>query len=504
MQPTRRGWAAIALAVVLAVIAVVFARPLVLVGTALVGAWVLATQYRFVRDLERTVASLSVVQSSARTGVRTGDETQVTLAATRECETALSLEITAGLPVAATTSEPIAVALDPADDHGDRVQSVAWPVAGQHAFDEATVVATDGLFCETVTLGTTPTVTVEPPTPQAIHVGEGGDRVAASYGTHRAGRTGTGIEPAELREYVAGDAGKRIDWKATARLTTPYVREYEAETDRQTLLVVDHRASLATGTRAGTKLEHLREVALAIAGVARQFTDPLGLVTVGDGGITSRSDVASPAANYDAIRRQLLELEPTSAGNSASEIADATPVNGPDRTRTAAAATGTKRGHVSHLYQRTNPADVQRSLADLEKTDDPFARTLRPFYADRQVYQERIAGDPLYGAVHTAMANSQDSAWTVICTDDSRPAELREAVKLARRDGNGVTVLLAPSVLYEPGGLADVERAYDRYVVFEEFRRELARMANVTALEVGPADRLSAVLEAGRAGGGRA
>jgi len=65
-------------------------------------------------------------------------------------------------------------------------------------------------------------------------------------------------------------------------------------------------------------------------------------------------------------------------------------------------------------------------------------------------------------------------------------------------------VLLAPSVLYEPGGLADIEQAYDRYVEFEQFRRELARIDNVTALEVGPTDRLSAVIEAGRSRGGHA
>ncbi|RZV10921.1 hypothetical protein BDK88_2132 [Natrinema hispanicum] len=90
------------------------------------------------------------------------------------------------------------------------------------------------------------------------------------------------------------------------------------------------------------------------------------------------------------------------------------------------------------------------------------------------------------------MTDARGSIWTVICTDDSRPAELRETVSLARQGGNEVLVLLAPSVLYEPGGLADIEQAYDRYVEFEEFRRELARIDNVTALEVGPTDRLSA------------
>jgi len=33
-----------------------------------------------------------------------------------------------------------------------------------------------------------------------------------------------------------------IDWKSTARLGEPYVRETEGETDRHTALLVDHRA----------------------------------------------------------------------------------------------------------------------------------------------------------------------------------------------------------------------------------------------------------------------
>lgn len=524
MYPTRRGWTAAALAVVLAVLAVVFARPLMLTGAALVGAWLLAHQYRFARDLEQTVESLSVVQAPARTAVQTGDEVPVTLAVTREVDTALTLEITAGLPVAATATRPFLVTLEPALEQANRTRPVAWPVAGRHSFDRATVAVTDGLFRETVTVGSRPTMTVEPPSPRAIHVGEGGDRISASYGSHDAGRTGSGIELAELREYVPGDMGSEIDWNATARHGTPYVREYEAETDRRTLLVVDHRASLATGLRAETKLDGLREVALVIAGAARRLNDPLGLVTVGDGGITSYRGMASSASNYGPVRHELLGLEPTDETDASSPTAisgrekppstdgtersssstDSAGARGSPHTNarsTAISASGTS---GSLLRRRTTPADVQRSLADLEGSNDSFARTLRPFYADRQVYRERIAEDPLYGAVQRGISGAKGSVWTVICTDDSRPAELRETVTLAQRGGRRVMVLLTPSVLYEPGGLADSERAYDRYVAFEEFRRELAQMGNVTVLEVGPADRLSALLEAGRSRGGRA
>ncbi|PGF17135.1 DUF58 domain-containing protein [Natrinema sp. CBA1119] len=528
MYPTRQGWTVAALAAVLAVLAVVFARPFVLAGAALVGAWLLAHQYRFGRDLERTVDSLSIDQSPARTSVRTGDEVPVTLAATRGAETALTLEIAAGVPVAADATNRLVLTLEPESERADRTRTIGWPVAGHHSFDGATVTATDGLFRETLTAGPRPTVTVEPPTPRTIHVGEGGDRTAASYGTHEAGRAGSGIELAELREYVPGDTGAEIDWKATARHTTPYVREYETETARQTLLVVDHRAALSVGPRTETKLEALREIALVIAGNARRLNDPIGLVTVGDDGITGSLDLASPAANYSSIRRRLLALEPTADGDATpataiSGRADATsasgsrdetsPSAGPsDAGASSAEAVATSpsagisggAGSASVARRRTTPAEVHRSLADLEGADDAFASTLRPFYADRRVYRERIVEDPLYAAVRKGIANAEGAVWSVICTDDSRPAELRETVALARRGGNEIMVLLAPSVLYEPGGLADVERAYDRYVEFEEFRRELARMDGVTALEVGPADRLSAVLEAGRTSGGRA
>jgi len=520
MYLTRRGWTVGALAAVLAVLAVVFARPIVLAGSAFLGAWLLAHQYRFTRDIERTVDSLSVVQSPARTTIRTGDEMPVTLTARRETETALSLEITAGLPVGTTTTEPIAVTLAPSVERADRTRTSRWPIAGRHSFDRATVTATDGLFSETVTVGTTPTVAVEPPSPRTIHVGEGGDRIAASYGSHETGQTGSGIELAELREYVPGDTEKQIDWKATARHGTPYVRDYEAETDRRTLLVVDHRASLATGSRAETQLEALREIALVIAGNARRLNDPLGLVTVGDDGITNHIGMASSVVNYGSVRRHLLELEATAADTT--PVATASRSDGPPTANATAASSSTIGSAETHesppsaetttspiarnatgrpvapRQDRPAPAAVRRSLDDLEGTDDTFARTLRPFYTDRQVYRERIAETPLYGAVQRTVTNTKGATWTVICTDDSRPAELHETVSLARRGSSEVTVLLAPAVLYEPGGLADLERAYDRYLAFEEFRRELAKLDGVTALEVGPADRLSAVLEAGR------
>ena len=77
----------------------------------------------------------------------------------------------------------------------------------------------------------------------------------------------------------------------------------------------------------------------------------------------------------------------------------------------------------------------------------------------------------------------------MIFTDDTNRREIREAVETARTDARGVTVFLAPTVLYEPGSLADLPAAYERYTEFETFRRELDRLADVDAFEVGPGQR---------------
>ncbi|QSW98248.1 DUF58 domain-containing protein [Haloterrigena alkaliphila] len=495
MYPTRRLWAVAGLAVFLAAFAVVTARPLLLGGAGLVGSWIAVRQYRFYRTLEETVDGLTVEQSIARTGVRTNDTVPVTLSATLEAPSPLVVAVEAELPTGTAADEPLALSLDASETGADRTIDVTWPVAGRHRFDEPTVTLTDGHLRETVSLGSTPVVTVEPRGPRTIHVGEGGDRIATAYGEHETGRLGGGIEPAELREYVPGDTADRIDWKATARLATPHVREYEAESDRQTLLVVDHRESLATGRPGETELDYLREVALATAASARRLGDPVGLRTVGDEGVTFSLEPATTPAAYDRIRRRLLDLEPT--------VDPSTPgghVDGVDRDRRRFG------GSTPRTVGGFTAADARSKLSALGDETDAFASTLRPFYATREGYRERIESDPLYGAVRAAHRDRTGGRWTILFTDDSRPAEVRETVKLARGNGNSVLVLLAPTVLYEPGGLADVEDAYDRYVEFEELRRDLSRIPRVTALEVGPRDRLSAVLSGGRvrARGGRA
>jgi uncharacterized protein (DUF58 family) len=487
MKATRRLWAIGGLAAVLAALAAVLGRALPLLGTVLLGAWVLSRQYLFYRESTALVSDLSVSQVPARTLIRTDETTAVTLTVTIDRPLTLDCTIQAGLPPATVSEGSETVSLDPGETAAETTVDVRWPVAGRHAFRQAHVTVRDGLFEQTVPVGETAAVTVQPRGPRNVHVGEGGDQALLAYGEHAADHPGSGVEPAELREYLPGDSASRIDWNATARLDTPYIREYEAETDQETLLVVDHRNTLAAGPPAETKLAYLREVALAFVDSAKGLDDPLGMVSVGDEGITSRFEPTTTTSHYNAIRRTLLGLEPTADAPTGPGVED---------------VSGAFRGLSQVSTVQGTMEGARDSLVALEGGRDQFSTTLRPFYDSQQYYRTHLEEQPLLGAVRATLARRSGQQVAIICTDDSNPRELRETATLAARNGGQALLLVAPTVLYETGTVRELEARYEQYVAFEELRRELSALDRVTALEVGPGDRLAAVLAAG--GGSRA
>jgi len=155
---------------------------------------------------------------------------------------------------------------------------------------------------------------------------------------------------------------------------------------------------------------------------------------------------------------------------------------------------GHDRSTGDHTPQYISSETIRHRAAVLQEDDTAFGKTLFPFFEDSDVYIEDIAEEPLFGATYQAGRWFRETTWTVIITDDNQRAEIRETVNLARRDNQHVLVFLTPRVLYEPGGLSDLDAAFKQYVKFEKFRRELNRMARVSAFEVAPGDRLDAVL----------
>lgn len=466
MRPTARFWTVAAVGGALGLWGIVLDAPSLLLGGAAVGGWLLATQYRFLRDVEAALSGLTVDLGVDETPILAEEETQVRLEARLAETTPVALRVSAPTPTGVGDELP-PLALD--ERHEVAVADLSWPVAGTFEFDAPRVTATDrhGLFTQTVAHGSSPSVVVEPRAPREIHVGRGGDETVTGFGDHDTGRTGSGLKPADVRAYVPGDTVRQIDWKATARLAEPHVREYEVETDRETRLFLDHRASMGEGPGGRTKLDYLRQVALAFVADAGRLSDSLGCYTVGGGGLTDVSDPSTADDHLAAIQRRLLSLAPTAA--------DARP----DR-----------------AY---SPAAARRRADRLAADGSRFATILRPYFQHQDPYVEQFDSEPLFTAVRRHQTTAETLGVTVLLTDDARRAELRETVRLARRTGGQVLVFLAPTVLYRPGGLGDLADAYDEYVEFEEFRRSLDALDRVTAYEVGPRDRLTAVLDAGRA-----
>lgn len=467
MEVTRRYWTAMAVGVLVGLWAIVLEQPVLLVSAALIGVWVVTRQYQFVTEAAATLAGATVTQTVDRTRVTAEETVLATLTVELPEPPDGQVEIVPAPPTGCV-ADPDRCTIATPDTETETVFDIQWPIAGQFSFAQPQVTITDslGLFTETYHTGTAPEVTVEPRAPREIHVGEGGNRIAAGFGAHDAGRSGSGLKPAELRKYVPGDTTDQIDWNATARLNEPYVREFEAETDLETLLVVDLRAKMATGHESETKLDFARQVALALAETAERLGDPLGLYTVGDEGLTSTLAPSTDERQYRTITDRLRALTVT---------------DDPQRQDT----------------DPNDPVQARRTAAALDG-ETPFEIAFSPFFSATETYVERLGEKPLFGAIRAADIRLDGTVRTVILTDDAHRTELREAIKLARSGSGEVAVFLTPTMLYTTDTLSDIDESYRAYADFESFRRELAALPRVSAFEVGPRDRLSTILAAGR------
>lgn len=94
-------------------------------------------------------------------------------------------------------------------------------------------------------------------------------------------RAGGGGEFEQLREYVAGDAFRDLEWKSSAKRQRPVTRVYETERSQLVLLAIDAGRMMATKLGTISKLDHAINAALLLAYVALRQGDRVGLVVFG-------------------------------------------------------------------------------------------------------------------------------------------------------------------------------------------------------------------------------
>ena len=104
-------------------------------------------------------------------------------------------------------------------------------------------------------------------------------RTQLHTGNQVARRVGGGIEFAELRPFVPGDVVRSIDWKATARRGSPWVRERHPERNTDVVLFLDTFSDVWTGS--ATTVERAVRATASIVGVYLEHRDRVGLVSFG-------------------------------------------------------------------------------------------------------------------------------------------------------------------------------------------------------------------------------
>jgi uncharacterized protein (DUF58 family) len=95
-------------------------------------------------------------------------------------------------------------------------------------------------------------------------------------------RIGEGRVFESLKEWVAGEDTRTIDWKATARRGKVMARQYEDERRQQVLLVIDAGRMLTAEVDGRPRLEAVVEAALHLAHSAVEHDDNIGLMVFAD------------------------------------------------------------------------------------------------------------------------------------------------------------------------------------------------------------------------------
>ena len=143
-----------------------------------------------------------------------------------------------------------------------------------------------------------------------------GDRRLQEIGIKTYQLRGQGTDFKQLSDYRTGDSVRYIDWRATARLAKPIVREFQDERDQCVMFLVDCGRRLRAEDRqsvAGTThFDQILNAVMLLTYVALKQGDAVGAMTFGT---IERQQRFFPAQKgrvaLNALMGQLYDVEPT-------------------------------------------------------------------------------------------------------------------------------------------------------------------------------------------------
>lgn len=104
----------------------------------------------------------------------------------------------------------------------------------------------------------------------------------ALHGNYRTLFRGVGLDLADLREYQFHDDVRHIDWNVTARLQTPYVREFNEDREITAWFLLDLSPSVDFGSGATKKRSVSTEFVTVLARLLTRHGNRVGALFYGD------------------------------------------------------------------------------------------------------------------------------------------------------------------------------------------------------------------------------
>ena len=128
-------------------------------------------------------------------------------------------------------------------------------------------------------------------------------------GDYRTLLYGVGVDFADLREYQPGDDVRYIDWNVTARLDTPYVRQYVDDRELTAWLLLDRSPSMSFGHVDRPKEVVLSELVVTLARLLTRSSNRVGAILYNN----SVDRIVEPRGGRNQVlrlARQVMEPSP--------------------------------------------------------------------------------------------------------------------------------------------------------------------------------------------------
>jgi uncharacterized protein (DUF58 family) len=183
-------------------------------------------------------------------------------------------------------------------------------------------------------------------------------------GEYKSAFRGKGLNFEAIREYQVGDDLRSLDWKVTARMQAPFIRQYKEERQLSIVVVVDLSASSKFGTQEQSKREMSVELASVLASLAIKSNDKVGMMLITDK-VESYVPPKQGKAHIFRLIKDLLTFEPSSKRTDLKYAL------------TEAIALIPKRTVVFLISDFIDSSDYERELKVLRRTQDLIAISVR-------------------------------------------------------------------------------------------------------------------------------